>query len=330
MIKRFLSLFVIVLSGFLAYSQGPAPDARKSPEEYVLQYKYDAIREMYEDGVPASITLAQGILESDAGNSLLAKEANNHFGIKCHNEWSGPVFVQDDDAKNECFRKYDNVFQSYVDHSNFLKSRPRYAFLFTFDLTDYESWAYGLKAAGYATDPNYAPRLMKIIEKYKLNQYDTAKLIDPTLSASASANCQENYNKRIEQITNAKYSKPVSSESRIIKLINDRKCINAELGETIDDLSKEYDIDPRLLRKYNDISEDKKIRFHHGDIIFLQPKKSKSKTEFHTVAKHETMYFISQKYGIKLKSLYKKNHMKAGEEPKVGDKIWLRKAKKAS
>lgn len=324
MLKYILYTILLLINVFPAFSEGTT--VRKTAEQYVSEFKNAAIREMHEDGVPASITLAQGILESDAGNSLLAKEANNHFGIKCHNEWSGPVFVQDDDTKNECFRKYETVFDSYVDHSNFLRSRPRYAFLFTLEPNDYESWAYGLKAAGYATDPKYPERLLKIIEKYKLNQYDTMKLDQAPLLASTDN--YNNYNKRIEQITNAKYSKPVSAELRTVKLINDRKCINAELGETIEDISTAYDIDPRLLRKYNDIHEDKKLRFRHGEIIYIQPKKSKAKEHYHVVAKNETMYSISQKYGIKLKSLYKKNLMKPGEEPKVGDKVWLRKTKK--
>ena len=325
MLKQLFIPFLFFAVCVQALSQ--VSNSRKLIDQYVAEFKDDAIREMNEDGVPASITLAQGILESDAGNSLLAREANNHFGIKCHNEWSGPVYVQDDDTKNECFRKYETVFDSYVDHSAFLKSRTRYAFLFTLDRTDYESWAYGLKSAGYATDPKYAQRLVKIIEEHKLNRFDTLMSVNNE-PLTASLNNEVAYNKKIQQISNSKYSKPVSSQVRSVKFINNRKCITAVVGETIDEISKEYDVDPRLVHRYNDLKEDKKVRFRHGDIIFLQPKRKKSQEEFHIVAKGETMYVISQKYGIKLKSLYKKNKMEVGSEPKVGDRVWLRRTKK--
>src|SRR5690606_22071070 len=141
---------------------------RMTTEEYIAKYREDAIKDMVKTGVPACITLAQGILESESGNSKLAQEANNHFGIKCHKEWEGKTFHQDDDARDECFRKYSTVLESYDDHSDFLKTRSRYAFLFELDVTDYKGWAHGLKKAGYATNPNYAHKLIDLIERYNL------------------------------------------------------------------------------------------------------------------------------------------------------------------
>jgi flagellum-specific peptidoglycan hydrolase FlgJ len=147
--------------------------ASNTPEQYIALYKNDAIKEMKEYGVPASITLAQGMLESSNGNSALAVKANNHFGIKCHSDWTGDTYHMDDDEKNECFRKYPNVLDSYRDHSKFLKERSRYAALFTLKITDYKGWAEGLKAAGYATNPKYPQLLVNLIERYQLYIYDS-------------------------------------------------------------------------------------------------------------------------------------------------------------
>ncbi|MBU1720205.1 MAG: glucosaminidase domain-containing protein, partial [Bacteroidetes bacterium] len=166
---RIILIFFILIPVFLF---GQLPPEKMSAPEYVGKFKEAAIREMEEGGVPASITLAQGLLESGNGNSPLARNANNHFGIKCHVGWEGETYIQDDDEANECFRKYKTVFDSYRDHSNFLRNRQRYAFLFELDPTDYKGWAKGLKKAGYATDPSYADRLIKLIEQYELHKID--------------------------------------------------------------------------------------------------------------------------------------------------------------
>lgn len=146
----------------IAYCSAQPAEYKMTRPEYVEKYKDIAIKEMLENGIPASITLAQGLLESDAGNSALAMYANNHFGIKCHKDWKGDTYIQDDDAKDECFRKYQAAEESFDDHSEFLKTRGRYAFLFELRKTDYKGWADGLKEAGYATDPGYAGRLIKL------------------------------------------------------------------------------------------------------------------------------------------------------------------------
>lgn len=319
--------FVLLSMAHFALSQ--APPNQKSAKQYIEEYKHAAIQEMHEDGVPASVTLAQGIQESNSGNSPLAVYANNHFGIKCQKEWTGPTFIQDDDKKDECFRKYESVFDSYVDHSNFLKSRPRYAFLFQLDITDYKGWAYGLKASGYATDPMYANRLIKIIEENKLYRFDTVKQPSPELVASVDnyfTAAEKKIRKGKYPAQNEKYELPYTK--RTVQLINERKCIYTRTGETVDEISTEYDVDPRLLRKYNELDKEKKMRFRPGQIVFLQPKRNKGTEEYHTVQRGETMYSISQKYGIKLRKLYKKNKMKAGSEPKTGEKLSLRKTKK--
>jgi LysM repeat protein len=304
-----------------------APHIRKSTKQYIDEFKEDAIREMHEDGIPASITLAQGIQESSSGNSPLAVNANNHFGIKCQKEWEGPTFIQDDDTKNECFRKYQTVFESYADHSRFLKSRPRYAFLFQLPITDYKGWANGLKSSGYATDPTYAKRLITIIEENGLNFLDTITSPSPELVASVDNyfTAAEKKSHNTKYTGNEKYELPYSKRS--IQLINNRKYILTRTGETVDEISVEYDVDPRLINRYNELDSKKKTRFRPGQIIFLQPKRNKAEEDYHTVVKGESMYSISQKYGIKLSKLYKKNHMKAGSEPAAGEKLWLRKSK---
>ncbi|MEE2931726.1 MAG: glucosaminidase domain-containing protein [Bacteroidota bacterium] len=168
MSKRISVIIVLFFTFIHAYSQ------KNKTELYIEKYKDLAIDEMNNYGIPASITLSQGILESGNGESRLALEANNHFGIKCHNEWNGEKIYADDDEKGECFRKYSTVFNSYRDHSIFLSERKRYTSLFDLSPKAYKKWAKGLKKAGYATNPDYAKKLIKLIKKYNLNQYDVA------------------------------------------------------------------------------------------------------------------------------------------------------------
>lgn len=285
------------------------PSERKyTCADYVEKYKNDAIREMQMFRVPASITLAQGMLESDNGNSALAVYANNHFGIKCHKEWTGETYVQDDDDTNECFRKYPSVYDSYVDHSQFLKTRKRYAQLFELKVTDYKGWAKGLKAAGYATDPKYADRLIEIIERYKLNQYDTEEGL-PVLVATPKPETGQTVN--------------TVSSRRDIFLNNNVKYVIVKPGDSFMKIAKELDMGVWQLYKYNELKKDAKLSA--GQMIYIQPKRSKAQEEKHTVKPGDTMYSISQRYGIKMKSLYKLNGMEPGTEPKIGDVIKLRK-----
>jgi LysM repeat protein len=265
--------------------------------------------------VPASITLAQGMLESDNGNSALAVYANNHFGIKCHKEWTGETYTQDDDTKDECFRKYSTVYDSYVDHSEFLKTRPRYAFLFELKLTDYVGWAKGLKQAGYATDPKYADRLISIIERYNLSQYDKLEGVTPIAAEPKSPEGTKTV------VTN-------SMQKREVFLNNNRKYVIVKSGDTFMKIAQELDMGVWQLYKYNDMHKSSTLKA--GQILYIQPKRNKAEQDKCQVKPGQTMHDISQQYGVKLKKLYKYNNMEPGTEPKAGQVIYLKKSKTGS
>ncbi len=271
---------------------------------YVKQYSDLAIEQMREYKIPASITLSQGLLESGAGQSALAKESNNHFGIKCGMRWNGPNVFHDDDAPNECFRAYSNPSASYVDHSKFLSSGARYAFLFRLDITDYKGWARGLKQAGYATDPSYANRLITIIEDYELYKYDREGLYGKKHS--------HNKKEKISIVPHQAY------------IANDILYVIARRGDSFESIADEFDTSAKKLIKYNDLNKDYSLA--EGDIVYLHEKKkcAAEKYTVHVVRENDSMHSISQRYGIRLKNLYKLN-VKSGEYvPQVGDLIWLR------
>ena len=305
--RRSLFVFLCLLTGYSLQAQ-PA-EYKMSGKEYVEKYKDDAIKEMLMCGVPASIVLAQGMLESGNGNSALAVYANNHFGVKCHTDWSGPTYVMDDDEKNECFRKYPSVLDSYSDHSVFLKSRTRYAFLFDLRITDYKGWAKGLKEAGYATDPRYAERLIELIESHNLNRFD--KVDELPNIALKTGNDKE---------TVARVPRKVMEFNRI-------KYIIVKEGDSFFKISSDCSIELWQLYKYNDLGKEEKLLA--GEKLYLQPKKRKAREKTHVVQKGETIRSISQLHGIKMKFLYRKNLMKPGEEPKPGDILNMRRSKKA-
>lgn len=275
-------------------------------QEYIDQYKDLAIEEMLRYNIPASITLAQGIFESGAGRSELSVKGNNHFGIKCHG-WTGRSVYHDDDARNECFRAYDNVLQSYEDHSKFLRYNVRYNSLFTLQRTDYRGWAQGLKACGYATNPRYADKLIELIELYKLYELDKATSYDKFMAKRGG------------------YDKPVSQGMSLhpIKIYNKNYYIIARAGDTFKGIGKEIDISYRKIAKYNE--RDKNDVLHAGEIIYLKKKQKKAdkayKNRPHIVKAGESMYSIAQRYGIRLKSLYKKNHLSPDYQARVGDTL---------
>jgi LysM repeat protein len=303
---RFILAFFFFLSR-MGFSQ---PSEKKlSPNDYITRFKEDAIKEMYQYGIPASITLAQGMLESGNGNSALAVYAKNHFGIKCHKEWTGPSYIMDDDAKNECFRKYQDVLDSYSDHSQFLRNRDRYAFLFELPKTDYKAWARGLKEAGYATLPAYANQLIDLIELYKL--YELDKDVELTIHT-------------------VKEKKPqVALAMRQILKFNHTKFIIAKPGDSFYKIASDFDLELDELYRYNDFSRSEKIIAYEK--IYVEPKRKKALEPTHVVTKGETMESISQLHGIKLSSLYKKNRMKAADaQPKTGTVLYLRKRKPKS
>jgi hypothetical protein len=312
----------------LTYSQ-----TRITLEEYIDQYKDLAIEEMETYRIPASITLAQGILESDCGNSPLAIQANNHFGIKCHKEWNGKTFHQDDDEVNECFRSYPEAEDSYRDHSLFLTSRDRYDLLFNFKTTDYKSWAYGLKQAGYATNPRYPELLIRIIEENGLDEYDR---VDGRQSSVVSRQSNVDSNRAVSdsvnskfQIPNPTYSTPAvfdiagrSENGRVIFLNNGVKFIFAREGDTYYSLATEFEIYSWQLFKYNDAT--KSGRVNAGEKVYLGKKKPKSQQAYHIVNQGETLKLVSQEYGIKLKSLCRLNGKVATDKLTVGEKLQLK------
>ncbi len=289
------------------------PAQKTTTEEYINLYKQVAVEEMYRTGIPASIKLAQGILESGSGNSRLAREANNHFGIKCHREWTGESVREDDDAPDECFRKYDDAVQSYLDHSAFLTTRDRYAGLFTLERTDYKGWAHGLKQAGYATNPQYAPLLIGVIERYGLHQYDFA---DP---AALTTETTDNESEE-PVVTTTTASLPVFQ--RGVFETNRIKTVFLQHGETLADIAAANAVSERLLARWN---ETDRGALEPGMKVYLQPKRSKGATSYHRVAEGETMYRIAQTYGIRLDELCARNLMTAGTEPAAGERLYLRK-----
>lgn len=290
-------------------------------EAYIEQYKDIAIKKMNEYRIPASITLAQGILESGSGNSRLATEANNHFGIKCHKDWTGKTIYVDDDEKNECFRKYKKAEDSYNDHSLFLTQRGRYSFLFDYKTTDYKSWAYGLKKAGYATNPKYPELLIKLIDKYDLSQYDS-----PASKRHKKKNSNSTTIVAGDSITKPEL-KPISQTSpqgREMYEINGVKLVLAKKGDTYSGLAEEFKIYSWQIRTYNDL--DKKHTIQEDEIIFLEKKKGKAGKSFkyHVVEQGETLQYISQIYGIRLKKLLRKNNLPEGIQVPVGTQLKLR------
>jgi hypothetical protein len=321
------TLILLLFTIFIGFSN--AQKTRITIPEYINTYKSIAIEEMKKYKIPASITIAQGILETDNGNSALARNANNHFGIKCKVEWTGKKYYYDDDAKNECFRKYDNPIDSYKDHSIFLTTRERYNFLFKLDINDYKGWAHGLKKAGYATNPTYAEGLIKIIENNKLYEFDRTD----NAAIVKEVKCSDSI-ERIVFIDTLKTIKSknldvtddfspvnIGDEKRAVYSINGVKCIKAYKDDSFTSIAKDFNLAPWNIANYNDMKQEE--RLISGQLIFIEPKKHKGPIDFHFTVKGETMHSISQLYGIKLKYLYKKNRMEFGTQPQTEQKIWL-------
>lgn len=287
--KTYISLILIIVP-ILASSQ------TLSIKQYIDSFKNIAMREMIEYKVPASITLAQGLLESGSGNSRLAKNGNNHFGIKCKKDWTGCTILEDDDALQECFRCYTTAEESFKDHSRFLKENKRYATLFTFEITDYKAWASGLLAAGYATNKKYTDLLITCIEKNRLARFDTLVV-----------NGYNPYNQQMPanyEIVNTKHIPTTVVQP----------------NQNLETIANQNNKTERKLAKYNDLG------YHHiepGDVLYLKPKKRKASVASHTVVEGEDMWTISQKYAIKLIPLYKKNLMVEGTEPLPGTVLQL-------
>jgi len=297
--------------------------AQSVQEEYIKKYCQVAVEEMGRTGVPASITLAQGILESGSGTSQLSIKGNNHFGIKCHSDWTGGKMYADDDAKNECFRMYANASESFRDHSDFLRNNKRYASLFQLDPTDYRGWAMGLKKAGYATSPTYATRLIEIIENYSLAQYDSGTFVPESVDANLPiADAQVDDSKPTRYYSSNGFELSMTEYS--LGSTNNTQYIVLKYKMDIEVLSRKLGMAPWQLPKYNDLP--KKYTVSPGEIIYLKPKRNKAEKKYteHVVANDETMRDISQKYAVKIKKLYKMNGWEQGVQPVEGSKIRLR------
>ncbi|MBQ9357205.1 MAG: glucosaminidase domain-containing protein [Prevotella sp.] len=276
-------------------------------QAYIEQYRDIAIEQMLRWHIPASITLAQGLLESAAGQSTLATIGNNHFGIKCHG-WQGRTIHRDDDAPNECFRAYDTAYESFEDHSRFLAPGQRYRSLFQLRITDYEGWARGLKAAGYATSPSYAQSLIDIIRRYDLSQYDRARSYDHFV------------------VDHARDANADGQPQHAIFKYNKNYYLYARRGDTFRTLAREVGVSYRRLARYNE--RNKNDQLEEGEVIWLEKKRTKAPKEFknhpHRVQAGESMYTIAQKYGIRLKSLYKLNGLSPDYRIQVGDLLRVR------
>ena len=331
--KRSL-LFILTLSCSIF------ANAQSAQEKYISTYAGIAVQEMYRSGIPASITLAQGMLESGNGRSELAMKSNNHFGIKCHNNWNGGRVYHDDDAKGECFRKYDHPHQSYRDHSDFLRYRDRYKFLFDLKPTDYKGWAYGLKKAGYATDPSYPAKLIRLIEDYRLYQYDTKTAsfgaagksgdkhagIRKKASAAAVRPASPTVIEQAMPVTEQARKKYFQFEtSRHMYSKNGVPFIYSTEGETLQSIAKTYGLFVKELLRFNDLTEAEDLR--PGTIVYLQQKKNSAVKglEMHVMETGESLRDIAQRYAVKMDRLYKLNGWNKGYEPKEGDCIKLRK-----
>lgn len=329
-----------ILSYILLFTFWTSAWAGRSPQkEYIERYSVLAVQEMYRSGVPASITLAQGMLESGNGLSELALKGNNHFGIKCHNGWKGDKIFHDDDRKGECFRKYTSPEFSYRDHSDFLRYRDRYKFLFDLDITDYKGWAHGLKKAGYATDPSYPKKLIKLIEEYRLYEYDVKPYSYGQPSRKEDKPSRKHDGKEPEPQTPPKspaqieQSQPVTQTqkeyfhfpvSREMYSQNGVPFVYSVEGETYRSIAKLYGLFFREILKFNDLKKDAPLR--PGTVVYLQAKKKKAAKgiDMHFIDSDETLRDISQRYAVRLSSIYRINGFPPEFVARTGDCVRLR------
>lgn len=283
-------------------------------QAYIDRYRDLAVYEMLSHGIPASITMAQGLLESNAGDSQLSRQGNNHFGIKCH-DWTGRTMRRDDDAPGECFRVYNSAFESYEDHSRFLE-RPRYQRLFSLRRTDYEGWARGLRECGYATNPRYAQLLIDIIRCYRLDALDRERTYD-------MAQVRGTGKGSVTIVPQKFVSHNAAATAHQVFMCNRNYYVVVRRGDTFKSIGKEFGISWRKLARYNE--RDRKSPLYVGDRVYFEKKRKKADRQYrrqpHTVRAGESMYSIAQTYGIRLSSLYKKNGLTPDYTMRVGDKL---------
>lgn len=330
---------VLFTSLVLSFHSQASNEKRISNEEYVDSWSRTAMENMLSHKIPASITLAQGILESGSGNSDLARKANNHFGIKCH-DWKGAKVYKDDDAKNECFRKYDNASLSFRDHSEFLTGRSRYAALFSLKADDYKGWAKGLKAAGYATNPKYPDLLIDLIERLNLDKYDELVLNSPNKGADLLVKNQGSKTDKVESKEDKK-AIGTKTKEKVNKVFgatvevnvgrretsmheNKVKYVVAKKGDTYYKIAEEMQMTLAQIHKYNDVKKGN-ATLKAGDVVNIHPKRSKGKAENKSFSEDLTILEISQREGIKVESLMKLNTLSSPKDVvKRGQKVTLR------
>jgi LysM repeat protein len=311
---------------FLLANQQLYAQKKELVSSYIYMYKDLAIAEMKRTGVPASITLAQGIHESGAGAGKLVLASNNHFGIKCKSNWTGESVRHDDDARSECFRKYKQAEDSYKDHSDFLKNGQRYAFLFSLDPTDYQAWARGLKQAGYATNPKYPEMLIKLIEDYGLQHYTFIAMGKIPDEAAELGNANNNKpaddetskTKTVVTIPGKKMPDYPTGQFRI----HDTKVVFVKKGTSFLSIAKQYDVDLSKIFEFNELNRTETSE--KDQLIFIQRKRKTGADEFYTVQPGETLHDIAQCQAIRLESLRELNWLKEGDMPAAGEKLSLR------
>jgi len=322
--NRFKLFFLIGVSLLLTGHTLGKSGQKSTRQEYIDMYAKVAIQEMIQYHIPASITMAQACLESSDGNSPLATEGNNHFGIKCKNTWTGPIIRKDDDALNECFRKYNNAIESYRDHSEFLTGSMRYQFLFDYNIKDYKKWAYGLKKAGYATNPQYPERLLKIIEDFQLYKLDDYY---DNPNGYIGHQSQEGSLKTITNRWGNRGRSGSSLNPYVLRRVEKRNGANAffaKQGDTYEQIAAEFSMKVSTIYRNNDVEPGE--RLEAGSIVYLQRKRGRAPrgNDLYTFKKGETFWSVAQWYGIRLNALYRKNRIKKGEVPVVGQQISLR------
>ena len=347
MLKRKLSSTLFITIGLLLILQIHSRAQQVTTPaivSYIETYAQLAIQEMDRTGIPASIKIAQGILETDAGRSDLVQQSNNHFGIKCKTSWTGDKVYHDDDASGECFRKYNSAIDSYTDHSDYLKSQPRYAFLFNYDMNDYKSWAWGLKKAGYATSPIYAQNLIKFIETYNLNSLNEFSdddssalssyfnLLENDLGALASSPKGTNLNEsntlslnddeiQDEEVEVEKKPKPAEFQKGIFT-INGLRVVSCKANQSLLSISKKHHVHLSQLLSWNELPKSTTL-LKEDQLIFLQKKKKHADKDIHIVQRGESLYDISQKEGVRLESLISLNDIDKNKRLKNKGKILL-------
>ncbi|WP_462252065.1 glucosaminidase domain-containing protein [Ferruginibacter sp.] len=318
--KKLFIISILFLSTAIAFAQDML-----TPVQYIELYKDIAIREMKRMGVPAAITLAQGLLETESGNSPLVKKSNNHFGIKCKSNWTAGGVTHDDDAIGECFRLYKTADESYRDHSNFLRADERYAFLFKLDVKDYKAWAYGLKKAGYATNPKYPLILIKHIEQYNLQQYTLAAADEaPKFDAGKYQDDVEIKvveEKFLPEEKNADEASMLDAGDKVIT-VNGSKCVYAGKGTSLLVVATKNNIALSKMLGFNELAEDGLLTKNQN--IFLEKKSKTGDKDFYEAKAGESLYDIAQKNGIQLQYMLDYNKLWGNEQIKPGTKIYLK------